>query len=192
MLAAEGLGVRLGGRWLFRYVSFELQSGDVLGIFGPNGCGKSTLLRTLADLHRPTEGAVRPPDSIGYAAVDQALYRTLTAREHLEFARDVRGAGRDPVDVLDEVELAYAAELRAEAMSSGMRARLRLALAVQHAPEVLLLDEPSATLDESGRRVVERLIAGQSARGAVVLATNDAAERRWANLALNLASAEMA
>ncbi|MDX2066058.1 MAG: ABC transporter ATP-binding protein [Fimbriimonadaceae bacterium] len=189
MLAAEGLGVRLGGRWLFRHVTFELVAGDVLGIFGPNGCGKSTLLRTLADLHRPSEGRVGPPESLGYAAVDQALYRTLTAREHLEFARDVRGAGRDPIDVLAEVELDYAADVRAEAMSSGMRARLRLALAIQHAPSALLLDEPSATLDEAGRRVVGRIIAGQRQRGTVVLATNDAAERGWATLALDLGEA---
>ena len=71
--------------------------------------------------------------------------------------------------------------------SSGMRARLKLALAIQHEPAVLLLDEPSASLDENGREIVARVVYEQKRRGAVVIATNDQSDRRYATHELELA-----
>jgi ABC-type multidrug transport system ATPase subunit len=67
-----------------------------------------------------------------------------------------------------------------------MRARLKLALAVQHSPEVLLLDEPSASLDDEGRSLIEGAVAEQLKRGAVVIATNDPGDRRHATHELEL------
>jgi len=73
-------------------------------------------------------------------------------------------------------------------MSTGMKARLKLALAIQANPLLLLLDEPSAGLDEHGRALVESIAREQTQRGCLVLATNDPAERRLATLELELAN----
>ena len=186
MLAVEGLGKRFGERWIFRGVSFGLARGDRLLVTGRNGAGKSTLLRALAGLTAANEGAVELPGSMGYAALSQAVYAHLTVAEHLELTGDLRGCPARTDEWLDYFELRYARDERAANLSSGMRARLRFAMAIQAEPNVLLLDEPSASLDDDGRRIVERMVADQAARGCVVLATNDPAERRLANLEVEL------
>ncbi len=191
VLAAEGVGKRLGGRWLFRGVSFSLPPGDALVVTGANGSGKSTLLRTLAGLVHPTEGRVRLPEgdprrTLGMAAVEAGLYPTLTPAEHLQFTAQARGCEPRVDEMLAQVGLASAAGVLAAKLSTGMRARLRLAIALQARPAVLLLDEPGAGLDEQGRELVEEIVREQRGRGALVLATNDPAERRLATHELRL------
>jgi len=184
-MQVDDLGRFLGRRWLFRHLEFELRRGDCLLITGPNGSGKSTLLRLLALLDRPTEGSVQiQPEQLGFAAIDQAMYPSLTCQEHVDFVCDVRGVS-DP-GVLDAVELAYAKDVPSQNLSSGMRSRLRLALSLVHQPNVLLLDEPSATLDAAGIDKLDEIIHRQLENGAVILATNDPAERRWATAELGL------
>ncbi len=164
--------------------------GQVIGVFGPNGCGKSTLLRLLAGLAPASEGKITRDSSgdlrqsVGFAALDLALYPDLTADEHLGLAAKLRGHPSKAEIWLDLIALPPDHPTRY--FSSGMRALLRLALAVQHSPTLLLLDEPSASLDEAGRNLVRELIAEQCGRGIVVLATNDPIEKEWAHHAINL------
>lgn len=191
LVAAERLGAKYDARRVFSGVSFELHAGDSLAVLGPNGSGKSTLLRLIAGLLRPSEGAVlvNHPDprlGIGYAALDQSLYPYLTVREHLDFAARLRGCEPRAEELLSMVGLEKATSRAASALSSGMRARLRLALAIQPAPAILVLDEPGAGLDEEGHALVALVISEQRERGAVVLATNDELERRHANAELRL------
>jgi heme exporter protein A len=190
VLAVEGLGKRYGSRWLFRGVSFELQKGDRLSILGANGSGKSTLLKVISGLLPASEGEIRLEGdyrtALGYSALEQALYPSLTVREHLEIAAELRGCEARADELLEQVGLSHASELYASQLSTGMKSRLRFALAVQPKPDVLLLDEPGASLDEVGRSLVERIAEEQSARGALVFATNDPAERRFATLELKL------
>ncbi len=190
MLQARGLGKRYGGRWVFRGVEFDLAEGQAICVLGPNGSGKSTLLKVLAGLVSPTEGEVTPLDrcALGYAALDLALYPHLTAREHLELAATLRGLPAGAPNLLDEVGLGPSADRLVGQFSSGMRARLKLALAVQASPPVLLLDEPTVALDEAGRTLVDRVVESQLARGALVLATNDPLDRRYATHELVLAA----
>ncbi len=164
--------------------------GQVIGVFGPNGCGKSTLLRLLAGLAPASEGKITRDSSgdlrqsVGFAALDLALYPDLTADEHLVLAAKLRGHPSKAEIWLNRIALPPDQPTRE--FSSGMRARLRLALAVQHSPTLLLLDEPSASLDEAGRNLVRELIAEQCGRGIVVLATNDPIEKEWAHHAIHL------
>ena len=184
-MRAVGLGRRFGAQWVFRGLEIELGQGEVLCVLGANGSGKSTLLRVLAALLSPSEGSVERPRSIGYSSLDLALWPQLTAQEHLDMAADMRGFVHDGQG-LARVGLAEAAHKPTGQFSTGMRARLKLALAVQHGPAVLLLDEPSASLDEEGRALVKGLIEAQKKRGAVVIATNDPADRRLATHELAL------
>jgi len=182
-----GLGKRFGPRWLFRELSFDLGVGDSLVVTGPNGCGKSTLLRILAGLDAQTEGTVQRA-KVGYSALDLALYPALTPLEHLNLAAQMRGVEARSEELLDLVRLSGAKDRPAEKLSSGMRGRLKLALSVQAKPELLLLDEPGVALDEEGQRVVAEIVDNQRKTGAVILATNDERERRFATHQLQLDS----
>lgn len=185
LVVARGVGRRFGGQWVLRGIEFELGVGDVLCVVGANGSGKSTLLKILAGLLSASEGTVSRHSSLGYASLDLALWSQLTADEHLRLAAELRGVS-GPDGLLSSVGLGDVGDKPVGQFSTGMRARLKLAMAVQHSPDVLLLDEPSASLDDMGRGLVARLVADQRGRGAVVLATNDPDDRRLATHVLEL------
>lgn len=192
MVSVSNLGKRYGRRWLFRALEFEVQPGDRLAIVGRNGAGKSTLLKIVAGLIQPSEGKIRGLEgdtrrSLGYSALEMALYPSLTVREHLELTGELRECPPEVETLLENVGLAYAVNQLVSELSTGMRARLKLAIAVQSSPSLLLLDEPSAGLDEAGRQLVERIVEEQSQRGAVIFATNDPLERRFATHELEIA-----
>jgi len=185
LISASGLGRRFGTQWAFRGVEFSLETGDVLCVVGANGSGKSTLLRVLACLLSASEGSVVRPSTLGYSALDLALWPHLTAEEHMRLAADLRGVDARDEDLAD-VGLSGVEGKPVGQFSTGMRARLKLAMAVQHSPAVLLLDEPTASLDEQGRTLVARLVEEQRATGAVVIATNDPLDRRLATHEIDL------
>ncbi len=185
MLCVDDLGKRIEDRWIVRHISFALEPGQVLAILGRNGAGKSTVLRLVAGLWSPSEGRVTgisgdPRISVGYAGLDLSLYPNLSGREHLEFAGSLRQIPSRYQELLSRVSLDGAGEKPTLEYSSGMKTRLKLALAIQADPPLLLLDEPSASLDADGRALVASILAEQQLRGAALLATNDPAEARWA------------
>lgn len=191
MLRAEGLGKRFGRRWIFRSLSFEVASGEAVAILGRNGSGKSTLLRILSGLMIPGEGEVHidlldTRVELSMASVEQSLYPQLTVAEHLQLAADLRGCDARIDELLNKVGLSSAANVFASRLSTGMKVRLRVALAIQTSPKLLLMDEPGAALDEEGRNLVEQVCREQVTRGALILATNDPAERRLTQRAIVL------
>ena len=146
-------------------VDLDVGRGTICAVVGPNGAGKSTMFRLLMGLTTPTEGSARVlgldcskrSDSrrmpIGFMpADDRSLFLRLSCRENLAFQASLRGyagARRDArVDeVLEMVGLPEARDTAAFALSSGMKARLQLARAMVHEPTVLILDEPTSTVD---------------------------------------------
>lgn len=184
MIQAENLGKRFGTAWVFRSLSFEVLPGQCLVVMGRNGAGKSTLLKTLSGLITPTEGKVSADSAIAHSALDQATYSELSPREHLKFF-DQTG---DPDSWLTQVGLEVQAWDRpCGNLSTGMRARVKLAIALQSKRKILLLDEPSAGIDEAGRAVFASAIQSVlSDRGVVILATNDQLDRRLATHELEL------
>jgi heme exporter protein A len=202
-LTVENLAVRYGSRPIFAAVSLHLRPCEVLVVAGANGSGKSTFLRILAGLQQPDFGAVYYTNGgtrraatqaqpwIGLVAPELALYRELTARENLRFFAAMHGldTNANTIDaMLDRVGLTERGDDRLAAYSSGMTQRLRYAFALLHQPAILLLDEPTVTLDERGAALVAELIAEQRRHGIVVIATNDPRERRYGNLILELGS----
>ncbi len=193
MISATNLGVRFGNKWIFRGLEFEVSKGQVLAVLGRNGSGKSTLLRVIGGLQKASEGAYTLPGGdprlkIGYSALDLSLYSDLSVAEHLEFTGSLRGCNSRAQELLELVGLSRSAKVLAEHLSSGMRARLRLAIALQATPDVLLLDEPSASLDGEGRDLVARICKTQLESGCVILATNDPLEQQLATHELKLDS----
>jgi len=178
-------------RRVFAGVTAAVREGETLVVAGPNGSGKSTLLRLAAGLIRPTRGMVRITVGgavlerrllrfhLGLVAPDVALYEELTALENLHFFAAVRGLRLDQAvlqERLQELGLGGRAQDLVGHFSSGLKQRLKFAFALLHEPEILLLDEPGANLDEAGRELVRAVIAAQRTRGVTILATNDPQE----------------
>lgn len=208
-LAINAVTVQYGARLVLKHISLTLQHGEILVVCGHNGSGKSTLLRVLCGLQLPTEGTVQymwgndsysPRQAhhmFGWVSPDLTLYRELTARENLHFFAAMRGG--DTTDstthhahidaLLASVGLEGRGDDSVASYSSGMVQRLRYAYALLHSPPVLLLDEPTVTLDDRGTDVVHTLIEKQRQIGIVVIATNDQRELAFGDYILRLSAA---
>jgi ABC-2 type transport system ATP-binding protein len=160
----------------------------VTGLLGPNGAGKTTLIRLLVGLASPGSGSVALDgqpirnniDSlarIGYVADGDALYDELTARRFLEDQAAMRGFGRSEgalraVEVLERVGLSDAVDRRSGGFSKGMRQRLKLAQAMLHEPDVVVMDEPLTGLDPVMRRDYIRLTRELGDEGKTVVVSS--------------------
>ena len=158
----------------------------IVGVLGPNGAGKSTLFRLLLGLDQADQGDIvvlghRMPDDalqvrakIGYMPEDDSLFPGLDGLQQVVLAAQLCGLARVDAlsrahQVLDLVGLTDARYRLAAGYSLGMRQRLRLAMAVVHGPELLLLDEPTAGLDPDGRAQMLALIQEIAGHGVSIL-----------------------
>ncbi|MFY1632148.1 ABC transporter ATP-binding protein [Solwaraspora sp. WMMB335] len=165
-------------------VSLTIQRGEFFGLIGPNGAGKTTLIEIIEGLREPTSGTVSvlglapsPRNAallprVGVQTQTSAFFVRLTAREHLETVAALYGvapaaAGR----TLDLVGLAAAGDTRVNAISGGQRQRLAIASALVHDPEVLFLDEPTASLDPKARRDLWQVLRELKASGKTIIYT---------------------
>jgi len=202
LLCARDVAKRFGTRAVFRDLNFDISQGAVVAVVGRNGAGKSTLLQIVAGLERPSRGEIEWRDQdgqswknndlrllCGLAASDAPHPRELSVLENLEFSARVRGLSTRNDELLAHLET-FGIKERAQdlsgALSSGLRARLGLALATWHCPPILLLDEPSANMDEAGRDITLRVLQQQRARGIALVATNDEREANWCDARLEL------
>jgi len=171
-------------------IAFDVAPGEVLGVVGPNGAGKSTLIRLCTNLLTPTEGRVllrgydvrrAPPEvraRVGVVLADErALYWRLTGRQNLCFFGVMAGLTRAEAELradelLQELDLA-GRDRRVFGYSSGMRVRLSVARALMAHPDLLILDEPTRSLDPVASDHLLARLAELAARGcAVVMATH--------------------
>jgi ABC-2 type transport system ATP-binding protein len=175
LLAASGVSRRFGQIEVLHPCDLELLPGEALALVGPNGAGKSTLLSILAGALEPSSGEVTRGARVGWSPQRPALYGRLTPRENLELFARLEGDEAHVDELLAELELV--GNVQAATLSVGMRQRLNLALGLLGSPRVLLLDEPTASLDAARRELlwqrVERL---RAAGGAVCFATQNADE----------------
>src|SRR5215468_10384560 len=204
VVEAEGLVKRFGKTTALAGVDLAVRRGTVLGLLGPNGAGKTTAVRILATLLRPDAGratvggfdvqrqADRVRSLIGltgqYAAVDEDLTgyeNLLLIARLLELPRgQARARARE---LLEQFELADAANRSVKTYSDGMRRRLDLAASLVNLPEILYLDEPTTGLDPRSRGEVWQMIRGRVADGATVLLTTqylDEADRLAGEIAV--------
>ena len=168
-------------------VSVEVGSG-VTGLLGPNGAGKSTFLKLITGQLKPSKGAVRVLGEsvwgnaglffrLGFCPEQDSFYERMTGLEWVTALTRLNGlSDTDATDAarraLDTVDLLDAANKKIGAYSKGMRQRVKLAQAVVHDPELLLLDEPLAGMDLIGRRKMIRLIKDWARAGKSVLVSS--------------------
>ncbi|MFB6119821.1 MAG: ABC transporter ATP-binding protein [Halobacteriaceae archaeon] len=162
-------------------LDLTVESGEVFGFLGPNGAGKSTTINVLLGFLEPTAGRVEVlgtdvlSDSravrrrMGVLPEDFEPYERLTAREHISYAADLKGADPDPAHLLDRTGLDPDAwDRRAGNYSTGMCQRLALACALVGDPDLLVLDEPSSGLDPQGMAEMRDLILTEAESGTTV------------------------
>lgn len=193
-IIAENIEKKFNHRQIFREINFELNNVDSLVITGANGTGKTTLVRIISGLLSPTGGKInyyQKDQKISHEAVYNRiglvgpylqLYKDLTAWENLSFFAKARDGKVNTARILELMEYVGLAGREHDALktySSGMLQRVKYVAALYHHPEVLILDEPTANLDEKGKHLVYDIIEEHKQRHTVIIATNEAAEIKF-------------
>ncbi|MEM8570004.1 MAG: ABC transporter ATP-binding protein [Pseudomonadota bacterium] len=189
MLEVEGVSKTYsGGVAALQDIALTVEKG-VFGLLGANGAGKSTLMRTLATLQEPDQGEIRLDGRdllsdpqvarrrIGYLPQDMGVYPRVTAFEMLDFLAGLKGLKRKErrrqvADLLEQVNLVAVADRRLDTYSGGMRRRFGIAAAFLGAPELVIVDEPTAGLDPSERRRFQLLLAEASQDCILILSSH--------------------
>jgi len=183
-LEVEHLTKRYGEHTVVNDLSFSVPAGRVTGFLGPNGSGKSTTMKIMLDLAAADAGSVsigghryrdlpNPAQTVGAIVESDAFHPGRSGRNHLRILADATGISQQRVDdILEQVDLADAADRRAGAYSLGMRQRLGLAAALLGEPPVLVLDEPGNGLDPQGIRTLRDLLRHHASRGGTVFVSS--------------------
>ena len=195
-LRAASLSKSYGARRALREVSFTAPAGEKVAVIGPNGAGKTTLLGILAGAVPASSGTVEVPGRVGWVPQQPALYSKLSVAENLRlFARLEKVGDVDAaVDrMLEQTALRERAGDEVGRLSGGNRQRVNIAIGLLSAPAVLLLDEPSASLDPRQRARLWEFIGGLARAGTtVIFTTHDVGEaERHADRLLVLADGEL-
>jgi ABC-2 type transport system ATP-binding protein len=162
-LATRGLGKRYGGRWALSGCTLEIPAGHVAGLVGPNGAGKTTLLHLAVGLIKPTVGSIAVLGEeeraapaqlarVGFVAQETPLYASLSVADHLRLGAALNPSWDAAIARERVARIGLDHDQRAGTLSGGQRAQLALTLAIAKRPELLVLDEPVASLDPLSRR----------------------------------------
>ncbi len=170
-------------------ISLEIKEGSVFGLLGPNGAGKTTTISILSGLIKPTQGkvSVHGFDSmqqsdeskkvIGVVPQEIALYPTLTAKENLDFFGSMYGIPKAALNekinhYLNIFGLENTGNKRVEQFSGGMKRRLNLIASLMHDPKILILDEPTASVDVQSRNMIIEFLRDLNKKGTTILYTS--------------------
>ena len=184
----EGIDVAVGATRILSGVVLQLRAGGPSVLMGPNGAGKTTLLKLAMGLIEPTagritfDGASRPPPGSRAIVFQKPVMLRRSVAENIAFA--LTAAGKPASDshiqrLLDLAQIAVLAERPARRLSGGEQQRLAMARALARSPQILFLDEPTASLDPSSTRLVEEIIGQVAASGVkIVMSTHDLGQAR--------------
>lgn len=196
----EELAKTFGSKTIFQGLSTTIDA-PIYGIKGANGSGKSTLIRCLVYLISPSSGQIRWFNNteeinkvdfkqfLGIAAPYFGLYPQLSVAENVNFIRKLRAknALKHSSEIGYELQLSEIWESNYQSLSTGQQQRACLAAAVSYQPEVLILDEPGANLDEAGHQLIASLIAKRKDQGLLtIIASNDPHEWAWCDKLLDM------
>jgi len=189
MIRANALSKHYGSLVAVDNLSFQVQSGEVLGFLGPNGAGKTTTMRMFAGFVPPTSGSAeicgyaiekQPTEAkrlIGYLPEGAPAYGEMTPRDFLTFIAQIRGLSRPETaercdDVIERLNLATVLDQSIDTLSKGFKRRVGIAQAILHDPPVLLMDEPTDGLDPNQKHEVRRLIQSMASDKIIVISTH--------------------
>lgn len=190
-IEVDNLGKRFGERIVFSKIKFSLSTGQSLAVVGRNGSGKSTLLKVMLSLLTPTRGKVtyfqgdqelesaQIRANVSFVSPYLNLYDHLTAEENLKFFSTVSGgniSGKNINRLLEKVGLEGRGMDYVYGYSSGMKQRLKYAIAMLKDPKFLFLDEPTSNLDDDGKKIVVELLENYRKNAIIIIATNEKEE----------------
>lgn len=187
MISVENLTVLFGRTLALDRMTIDIPAG-VTGVFGPNGSGKSTLLKAIVGLLKPAEGRIAIDGSdrrdestrrrIGYAGHGSGLYGRLSLQENLELFASLYGAGSGRVDgLIEALGLGGFRDRPVGQLSAGSKRRAAVARALVHDPEVLLLDEPYANVDDEASDAISAAITAWKQDGKTALVATHGAKK---------------
>jgi len=204
ILRAEDISKSFNGKPVLNSISYEFSPERIYALMGPNGSGKSTLLKVLSFLEIPDKGSVIYSNNKGIVSEGISLKRRLTliladlglfnksVLANAEYGLKIRGMGKierreKAMDALSRMGLVEKARQNALTLSSGEAQRLALARAIAIEPEVLFLDEPTASVDRENTEIIERAILDMKGSRGIILCTHDEAQaQRVADVVLRI------
>ncbi|SMF65260.1 ABC-2 type transport system ATP-binding protein [Paenibacillus uliginis N3/975] len=180
LIQAHGLVKTYGHKHVVNGIHLDIREGEVLAIIGPNGAGKSTTLDLILGLRRPDDGSVtywtsQPSRHIGLQLQSTPFFPGFTALENLRMFAAFYGLRLKDHQLMPHLErcgLADAAKTDALRLSGGQQKRLAIAMALVHDPNLLFLDEPTASLDPRARREIRELIRSLADAGTSIVFTS--------------------
>lgn len=188
VVKAQDLVKKFGNFTAVDHTSFEIKAGEIFGLLGPNGAGKTTTFKMLCGLLSVSSGSLivadcdvvhnrnKARENIGYMAQKFSLYEDLSCRENMEFFGGAYFLSREKIQKRIQ-ELASAFDLqewldrKSKDLPGGLKQRLSMAVAIEHEPAVLFLDEPTSGADIPARRFFWRIISELANQGATVIVT---------------------
>ena len=187
---------RFNKEWIFKNLNFQFEAGKHYALVGNNGSGKSTLLQIIAGYSGLTKGSIdwNPFDAntiyeqISFAAPYLELVEEFTATEQFEFQAQFKPIQKDmsTEKILALIGLKNAAHKQIRYYSSGMKQRLKLALAIFSECPILLLDEPCSNLDKEGYALYDTLIKEYAMHKLIIVGSNETAEYHFCKAQVNL------
>ena len=192
---------RFNTEWIFSNLNFSFTTGQHYALIGNNGSGKSTLLQIIAGYIGLTKGGIQwistsneTIDStnifqyISIATPYLELVEEFTALEQIIFHQQFKPLqnGLEPIELLEKIGLRNAAKKQIRNFSSGMKQRLKLALAIFDQAPILLLDEPCSNLDQEGIQTYHQLMQKYAMHKLVIVASNDPQEYQFCSQQLSL------
>lgn len=187
---------RFNKEWIFKNLNFQFEAGKHYALVGNNGSGKSTLLQIIAGYSGLTKGsihwspfdAVNIYEQISFAAPYLELVEEFTATEQFEFQAQFKPIQKQlsTEKILELIGLKNAAHKQIRYYSSGMKQRLKLALAIFSDCPILLLDEPCSNLDKEGYALYDTLIKEYAMHKLIIVGSNDPAEYHFCKAQVNL------
>ena len=187
---------RFNKEWIFKNLNFQFEAGKHYALVGNNGSGKSTLLQIIAGYSGLTKGsiswspfdAINIYEQISFAAPYLELVEEFTATEQFEFQAQFKPIQKDlsAEKILELIGLKNAAHKQIRYYSSGMKQRLKLALAIFSDCPILLLDEPCSNLDKEGYALYDTLIKEYAMHKLIIVGSNDPAEYHFCKAQVNL------
>ena len=182
-IAVENIAKRFGETQAVKDVSFEVHSGEIFGLLGPNGSGKTTSIRIILDIYQADSGKVsilggpmtnEKLNHIGYLPEDRGLYQDVQLERCLTYFAALKGLSEDQIKerlprYLEKFDLADHSKKKAKELSKGMQQKGQLIAALIHDPEIIIIDEPFAALDPVNTQLVKNLLIEQRNAGKTIV-----------------------
>lgn len=185
----KSLSKTIKGKTILNNVNLSLEKGRIYGLVGENGSGKTMLMRTLLGLITPSEGRIaiggtvlhpgKPvPCDVGVMIENNSLWPELSAFENLKILSKIRKkVGNEEIKkTISRVGLDPESKKPFSKFSLGMKQRLVLAQAIMEKPDILILDEPTNSLDDDGVELLKKIVAEEKARGCLILLSSHSPE----------------